>query len=162
MIRRMAARHERPIVMPLSNPTTNSEAIPADIIRWSDGRALVATGSPFEPVEHHGAIYRIGQANNVFVFPGIGLGAIVGRARSITVDMFLAAAHALADQVTDSDLKEGALYPAITDVRAVSRKVALAVIEAGAGSGVAETLVDPESAVDAAMWDPEYIPYRPG
>jgi len=162
MIRRMAARHDRPIVMPLSNPTASSEATPDDIITWSDGRALVATGSPFGPVEYDGSTYRIGQANNVFIFPGMGLGAIVGRARTITVDMFLAAAHALADYVTDSDLKEGALYPSITEVRAVSRRVALAVIEAGARTGAAETLVDPEGAVDGAMWDPAYIPYRAG
>ena len=162
MIRGIATHHDRPVVMPLSNPTKNTEAVPADIIRWSEGRALVATGSPFDPVHHDGTTHRIGQANNVFVFPGIGLGAIVGRARAITVDMFLAAADALAECVTDSDLKEGALYPAITDVREVSRRVALAVIEAGARSGAAETLLDPEAAVDAAMWDPCYIPYRPG
>lgn len=162
MIRGMAARHDRPIVMPLSNPTKNSEATPGEMIGWTDGRALVATGSPFEPAHYDGTTHRIGQANNVFVFPGIGLGAIVGRARTITVEMFLAAADALAACVTDSDLKEGALYPAITEVREVSRKVALAVIEAGARAGATETLVDPEAAVEAAMWDPRYVSYRPG
>jgi malic enzyme len=162
MIRTMAGAHDRPIVMPLSNPTKNTEAAPADIIRWSDGRALVATGSPFDPVSHDGETHRIGQANNVFVFPGIGLGAIVARARAITVEMFLAAARALADFVGDDRLKAGALFPPITDVRSLSRRVALAVIAAAEKGGVSESLVNPEAAVDAAMWDPVYLPYRPG
>jgi malic enzyme len=162
MIRSMSTNHDRPIVMPMSNPTNNTEAKPTDIIGWSDGRALVATGSPFDPVTHNGEVHRIGQANNVFVFPGMGLGAIVGRASTITVGMFLAAARALADFVTDDTMKSGSLYPPITDVRAVSRNVALAVIEAAARGGVGQTLADPESAVEAAMWDPVYVPYRAG
>ncbi|MEX2419335.1 MAG: oxaloacetate-decarboxylating malate dehydrogenase, partial [Acidimicrobiia bacterium] len=162
MIRSMAAHHERPIVMPLSNPTKNTEATPPDIIRWSEGRALVATGSPFAPVEHEGELHRIGQANNVFVFPGIGLGAVVARASKISVGMFLAAARALADFVTDDTLKTGSLYPPITDVRALSKKVALAVIEVATREGIGQTLVDPEAAVDAAMWEPVYLPYRAG
>lgn len=162
MIRTMAGVHDHPIVMPLSNPTKNTEAAPAEIIRWSDGRALVATGSPFDPVSHHGETHQVGQANNVFVFPGIGLGAVVARARAITVEMFLAAARALADCVGDDRLKAGALFPPITDVRAVSRRVALAVIAAAEEGGVGGSLVNPEAAVDAAMWDPVYIPYRPG
>lgn len=162
MIRSMASRHDRPIVMPLSNPTKNTEATPIDIIRWSDGRALVATGSPFDPVMHGGDLHRIGQANNVFIFPGMGLGAIVARASTITVEMFLAAARALADFVTDETLKSGSLYPPITDVRAVSRKVALAVVDAAATAGIGQALLDPEAAVDAAMWEPVYLPYRAG
>jgi len=162
MIQSMAEKNARPIVMPLSNPTRNSEATPSEIIQWSEGHAIVATGSPFEPVQYEGTNHQIGQANNVFVFPGIGLGAIVGRARAITVEMFLAAAHALAESVTDADLASGSLYPPITMVREVSRRVALAVIAAGVKCGVAESLVFPEDAVDAAMWDPVYIPYRPG
>lgn len=161
MIAAMAAAHSRPIVMPLSNPTTLSEAHPADILEWSGGRALIGTGSPFDDVHLDGNRHIIGQANNVFVFPGIGLGAVVSRAKQITVGMFLAAASTLADAVDDSRLKQGALFPPITAVRDVSIRVALAVIDAAVADGVAEPLLDPVAAVNRASWDPFYLPYRP-
>jgi malate dehydrogenase (oxaloacetate-decarboxylating) len=160
MVRTMAAGHDRPIIMPLSNPTAMAEAKPADIIPWSEGRALVATGSPFPDVVFEGETHRVGQANNVFVFPGIGLGAMICKARQITVDMFLAAAKALSDSVSDDHLKVGALYPPITDVRAVSRRVAIAVAEAAVDGGVADPTPELESAIDHAMWRPCYLPYR--
>jgi malic enzyme len=134
MIGAMAATHERPIVMPLSNPTTFSEATPAEILAWSSGKALIGTGSPFPDVD--GRI--IGQANNVFVFPGVGLGAVVSRARQISDRMFLAASRALAAAVTDSRLAAGGLFPNITAVREVSLAVAHAVIEAAVDEGLAE------------------------
>ncbi len=141
---------DRPIVLPLSNPTSAAEATPEDVIRWTDGRALVATGSPFAAVTHRGRRHEIGQANNVFVFPGIGLGAVVAEARVLTDAMFLRAAHVLADSVTDERLSSGALYPPIAMLREVSRRVAIAV--AGPGR---------EADVDAAIWWPDYVPYLP-
>ena len=146
---------ERPIVLPLSNPTSVVEASPADVLAWTDGRALVATGSPFEPVElPDGRRIEIGQANNVFVFPGVGLGAIVAEAPTVTDRMFLLAAETLAAAVTDERLAAGALYPPVTALREVSRAIAIAVAREAGSS-------DPEAAVDAAMWWPDYVPYMP-
>ncbi|HEX4931577.1 MAG TPA: malic enzyme-like NAD(P)-binding protein, partial [Gemmatimonadaceae bacterium] len=163
VIRAMADRCERPVVMPLSNPTAVTEARPGDVIGWTGGRALVATGSPFPPVTFGGETHEIGQANNVFVFPGLGLGAIVAEATHITDAMVLAAARALAAAVTPERLACGALYPSVRDLRSVSRSVAIAVgreaIESGHAGGSPETL---EAEVDAAMWWPQYVPYQRG
>ena len=163
IIRAMAAGTPRPIILPLSNPTSISEAVPADVIAWSDGRALVATGSPFPPVSHAGRTWEIGQANNVFIFPGVGLGAIVSESREVTDDMFLMAAETLADRVTDDRLEVGALYPSVAGLRAISRAIAIRVageaIRVGLSSLPADTDVD--ALVDAAMWWPAYAPYYP-
>ena len=162
VVRAMAAVTAEPIVMPLSNPTAMAEATPADILAWTDARALVATGSPFGPVDHGGARREIGQANNVFVFPGIGLGAMVADASGISDGMILAAARALADMVPRARLRAGALYPPIGSLREVSRRVALAVareaVRTGRSSADASSL---EVDIDAAMWWPAYVPYRP-
>jgi len=149
--------------MPLSNPTAACEAIPADILRWSDGRAIVATGSPFAAVEHEGQRHEIGQANNVFVFPGLGLGAIVAEARTMPDRLFLVAARALAGCVSDERLADGAIYPPVPALRAVTRAIALAVaVEASrSGAGSVAPEVDLEAALDAAMWWPDYVPYEP-
>jgi malic enzyme len=149
--------------MPLSNPTTSSEAHPADILRWSGGRAIVAAGSPFPPIEVDGQRHEIGQANNVFVFPGLGLGAIVSEARAMPDDLFLVAARALAGQVSAERLAIGALYPAVDDLRRVTRAVALAVAEAAVAARLAGISpgTDVEAAIDAAMWWPDYVPYEP-
>lgn len=162
-VRAMASGCPRPIVLPLSNPTSLAEATPESILRWSDGRALVATGSPFPPVLHEGRAHEVGQANNVFVFPGIGLGAIAAGASRITDAMVLAAARALADRVTESRLAAGALYPPISELRAVSRDVAVAVASEAIRSGHAPSIEDEalQSEIDAAMWWPAYVPYRP-
>jgi malic enzyme len=141
---------ERPIVLPLSNPTAACEATPADVLAWTGGRALVATGSPFDVVVHDGRTRVIGQANNAFIFPGVGLGTIVAEAPTVTDETFLTAARVLAGQVDDVRLAEGGLYPPIGSLRAVSRAIALAV----AGD---EHAAD----VDAAMWWPDYVPYLP-
>jgi malic enzyme len=158
----MAALNERPIVFPLSNPTSKSECTAEQAIRWSDGRAIVATGSPFDPVVYRGQTHRIGQGNNAFVFPGVGLGLWVGRVRRVTDAMFLDAAHALAQAVSAADLNEGAVFPRLTRIRECSHAVACAVIrravmEGHASPGMLEGL---EEAVRRAMWVPEYRPVR--
>ena len=158
-IREMARHAPRPLVFPLSNPTSRAEASPADVLAWTNGRALVATGSPFDPVEIGGERRVVGQANNVFVFPGVGLGAIVAEAREITDDLFLIAAEALAETVTRDLLDAGALYPAPDHLRAVSRTIAVRVAAHVRGVGAAG-LAAIEAEVDAAMWWPAYAPYR--
>jgi malate dehydrogenase (oxaloacetate-decarboxylating) len=163
LIRSMAAHVERPIILPLSNPTVKTEAAPEDVLRWTDGRALVATGSPFPAVDLGGDRFEIGQANNVFIFPGVGHAAMITGARSVSDAMFLAAAHALAGSVSQTRLDEGALYPPVGELRAVSRDIAIAVgreaVESGIGSLPPD--IEIEGAVDAASWWPEYAPYLP-
>jgi malic enzyme len=151
----------RPIVLPLSNPTSLSEALPADVLRWTDGRALVATGSPFAPVPLPGETREVAQANNVFVFPGLGLGAIVAEARAVTDGMLLAAARTVAAAVSDARLAAGALLPPIGDLRAIARDVAIAVAEEARRAGVAGLGPerDLEVEVDTATWWPAYVPY---
>ena len=163
LIATLAAGADRPIVMPLSNPTTACEAIPADILRWSGGQAIVATGSPFAAVELDGRRREIGQANNVFVFPGLGLGAIVAEVRSMPDRLFLVAARTLAAAVTDERLASGAIYPGVDELRAVTRAIAVAVATAAREDGIArlDPGVDLGAAIDAAMWWPDYVPYLP-
>jgi malate dehydrogenase (oxaloacetate-decarboxylating) len=162
-IREMAQHVRRPVVMPLSNPTSRAEATPADILAWTDGRALVATGSPFEPVRFGNRTYAIGQANNAFVFPGLGLGAIVAEVLEVSDELFLAAAGALSDSVTSARLEQGALYPSQSELRAVSKQIAIKVVHAARDGGVGRALHDEqiEAVVDAAMWFPAYAAYRP-
>jgi malic enzyme len=157
-VREMARHVERPLVFPLSNPTSKAEAIPSDILDWTDGRALIATGSPFGAVEFRGRTVRVGQGNNVFVFPGVGLGALVAEAREITDGMFAAAAEALAAQVDDADLEEGALYPPIARLRPVAARVAEAIVREARDRGLGRPFTDAEipAAVAAAMWEPVY------
>jgi malic enzyme len=157
-LRSMADRTESPVVLPLSNPTSRSEAVPADVLRWTDGRALVATGSPFEPVEVDGRLRTVGQANNVFIFPGVGLGAVVSHAHVITDRMFVVAARTLAGLVSPERLAEGALYPPLRDLRSISRAIAIEVVKAARDEGVGRRLDDEQiaSAVDAAVWTPHY------
>jgi len=162
-IRAMAAHARIPIVLPLSNPTSKTEARPEDIMEWTRGRAIVATGSPFAPVVRGERTHVIGQANNAFVFPGIGLGAVVAEAREITDEMFLTAADAMAATVGEERLAVGALYPNQSELRSVSREVALAVVRSARDCGVGRHFHDDEiePAVDAMMWFPSYVPYEP-
>jgi malic enzyme len=162
VVRAMSAATPRPIVLPLSNPTANTEALPNDVLRWSDGRALVATGSPFAPVIRAGRTHVVGQANNVFIFPGVGLGAIVSEAERIDERLFLVAARRLADQVERERFEAGALYPPVGELRRVSRAVAIAVARAALELGLARVRPDTDvaAAVDAATWWPEYVRYR--
>jgi malate dehydrogenase (oxaloacetate-decarboxylating) len=162
-IREMAKHVERPVILPLSNPTSKTEATPADIMKWTEGRALVATGSPFDPVTHDGKKHLIGQANNAFIFPGVGLGAIVSESREVTDGMFLAAARAAAEEVSKERLEQGSLFPGQNDLRRVSRRIAIDVIREARESGFGRTIHDDdiEAAVDNAMWFPEYPRYTP-
>ena len=161
-IRAMAAGAQRPIVLPLSNPTANTEARPADIMAWTEGRAIVATGSPFPPVEVRGVLRRIPQANNAYVFPGVGLAAIVSEARILPESAFLVAARRLADMTTPEMLEQGALFPPIAELRAVAREIAIVVVEHLGQVGVGRRF-PPDAipaAVSAAMWQPDYVPYE--
>jgi Malic enzyme len=163
VIRTLAAGTARPIVMPLSNPTSAAEATPADVLRWTDGRALVATGSPFDAVEVDGSPRAIGQANNVFVFPGLGLGAIAAEVSAITDRMFLLAARTLAAAVTDARLAAGGIYPPVSELRAVTRAIATCVAREAVEAGLAGISADEDidALIDAAMWWPAYVPYEP-
>jgi malic enzyme len=162
VVRAMAAVNERPIVFPLSNPTSKSECTPDEAIRWSDGRAIVATGSPFAPVVYQGRSYRVGQCNNAFIFPGVGLGLWVGDVDRVTDTMFLDAAKALAAEVRDSDLAEGSVYPELTRIRACSHSVAAAVIRRAVAEGhAASRMLDGlETTLTRSMWFPRYRPIR--
>jgi malate dehydrogenase (oxaloacetate-decarboxylating) len=161
-VRAMARHTARPVIFPLSNPTAKAECTPAQAVRWTDGRAVVATGSPFEPVEHAGCLQRIGQCNNIFIFPGIGLGAWVGRVGRISDAMFLDAARAVAEATSEQDLAEGSVFPRVERIREVSHTIACAVIRRAVREGqVDEMLLEGlETRVGEAMWRPEYLPFR--
>jgi malic enzyme len=162
VVRAMTAVNQRPMIFPLSNPTSRCECCAEEAIRWSDGRAIVATGSPFPPVVFNGSTHRIGQGNNAYIFPGIGLGATAGGLRRITDGMFLAAAKALAAQVTEVDLAAGAVYPEVRRIRECSLAVACAAIRHGVAGGLAESAIleNLELRVQQAMWVSEYLPMR--
>ncbi|HKS41708.1 MAG TPA: NAD-dependent malic enzyme [Blastocatellia bacterium] len=162
VVREMAAHVERPIIFPLSNPTSKSEAAPSDLINWTDGRALVATGSPFPPVTFKNRIFHIGQCNNAFIFPGVGLGVLASNAQRVTDEMFVAAARALAEFSPALDDDTASLFPSLEDVRKVSRRVALAVATEAERAGLAETTTreEIERRIDEKMWLPRYAPYK--
>ena len=161
IIRDMARGCERPVVLPFSNPSDLSEAVPADVLRWTDGRALVATGSPFAPVSLGGRTYHVGQGNNVLVFPGVGLGTLLGGFPQVTDEMMTAAAFTIAAQLTDAELAKGMLFPSVTRLREISAVAAAAVIAAARGAPV--TAPPPVELVDDVrrhMWSPEYVPFE--
>ncbi len=162
VVRAVAHNSPTPVVFAMSNPTENSEATPEDVYRWTDGRAIVATGSPFPEVEWKGGRHPVGQANNAFIFPGLGLGAMLTRVRSVTPGMFRAAAQALADYTDPARIAVGAVYPAISYLRRASRHVAIAVVEHALAEGNAQ-LEHPGDVADfvtASMWEPRYVPIR--
>ena len=161
IVQEMAVHVDNPIILPMSNPTSSSEAKPADLIEWTSGRVLVAAGSPFEPVRYNNVRYTIGLANNAFVFPGIGLGTIVSGARLVTGAMIEAAAYAVAGMV-DVNRQGASLLPSIEDLRVVSATVAVAVANAAVADGVATVQhEDMIQAVQEAMWQPTYLRMRP-
>ena len=163
IVRDMAAHVKQPVILPMSNPTVLSEASPADLISWTDGRALVATGSPFGAVDYGGIRYEIGQANNALIFPGLGLGVVAARARQVTDGMLLAAARTVADLV-DISPPGAPLLPRVADLRETSVAVAVAVARAAEAEGVASAALDTDlaSQVRALMWEPSYRTVRPG
>ncbi|MET8809624.1 NAD-dependent malic enzyme [Streptomyces sp. NPDC004546] len=156
VVEAMAEGTERPIVFPISNPTSRIEAMPADVIAWSGGKALVATGIPVPPVEYDGVTYQIGQANNALLYPGLGLGTIVSGASQVTAGMLLAAAQAVADQVDPSG-PGASLLPPVENLRESSAVTATAVVKAALDDGVATSKpTDVSEAVREAMWQPVY------
>jgi malate dehydrogenase (oxaloacetate-decarboxylating) len=162
IVREMARWTERPIVFPLSNPTSRSEACPADVIDWTDGHAIVATGSPFAPVEHGDRTHVISQNNNAYIFPGIGLGVLGAGARRVTDNMMMAAGLALSGIAPAAREVGMPILPPLSEIRAVSRAIALAVGKAAIEDGVAEPMADAalEQAIDATMWTPRYRPIK--
>ncbi|MEM7172696.1 MAG: NAD-dependent malic enzyme [Pseudomonadota bacterium] len=158
VIKTMAGAVDRPIVFPLSNPTSRIEAAPQDILTWTDGRALVATGSPFAPISYGKKSFEIAQCNNSYIFPGMGLGILAVGARRVSDKMFMAASRALSDCAPALKSQEGALLPELADIRVVSRHIALAVAAQAEADGAAEPRSDEErrSLVEAQMWTPQY------
>jgi malate dehydrogenase (oxaloacetate-decarboxylating) len=162
VVRTMARHTDRPIIFPSSNPHSNSEAVPEDLIRWTEGRALVAAGSPYADVEYAGGRHRIGQGNNVFIFPGLGLATIATAARRVTDGMIAAASHALAGQVTPRERAEGLLFPSVQRLQEVSLAVARAVAQRAVADGAASIETrDIERCLEAAAWEARYPVYEP-
>jgi malate dehydrogenase (oxaloacetate-decarboxylating) len=158
MIREMAEHVERPVVFPLSNPTDKTEAHAADVVEWTDGRCLIATGSPFDPVQYGDRTIHISQGNNVYIFPGVGLGVLAAKATRVTDSMFTAAASDLAEQVSAEDLAAGKLYPPLADMRKTTRSIARAVARQAFEEGLAQADPDTpvEDLVNELVWEPEY------
>lgn len=158
----MAETAERPLIFPFSNPTSKAEALPADIVKWTQGRALIATGSPFPPVDYKGRTINIGQGNNVYIFPGVGLGALASRASEVTGPMFTVAAETLANLVSEDHLASGRLYPPLPKLREVTVVIAEAVAREACRAGVAgleEQRIS--TAIESLMWRPIYSRIAP-
>jgi malate dehydrogenase (oxaloacetate-decarboxylating) len=160
IVRAMMEHAERPIIFPLSNPTSRVEATPAELIAWSDGRALIATGSPFEDVTYKGRRFPIAQCNNSYVFPGLGLGILASGAKRVSDSMFMAAARALASYKASASDSESSILPPLAESRRVSRAIALAVAAAALDDGLAAQRDAPEleRLVDEKIWHPRYLP----
>lgn len=162
IIKTMASLVEKPIIMPLSNPTSKSEAKPEDIIKWTEGRAIIATGSPFPAVVYKGRKIHIAQSNNAFAFPGIGLGAIAVKAERLTDNMLWAATKALSECSSIHHDKNAPLLPKLSEARSVSYKVARAVAAEARREGIASIgdELDIDHAIKLVSWDPKYYPYQ--
>jgi malate dehydrogenase (oxaloacetate-decarboxylating) len=162
IIRKMASAVARPIIFPLSNPTSRSEAMPQDLTAWTDGRAVIGTGSPFPPVVRDGRSFAVDQTNNAYVFPGIGLGVLAVRARRVTDGMFVAAAKVLADISPAARDAHAPLLPPVAQLRDVAFSVAKAVAREARAEGQCEPFDDEEldGLIACKMWDPVYRPYR--
>ncbi len=162
VVRAMADRVRRPVIFPLSNPTDRAEATPHDILEWTEGRAVIGTGSPFPPVQRDGHVFRIDQTNNAYVYPGIGLGAIAIDAPRISDGMFLAAARVIVDMSPARHDPLANLLPPLTEIRELSFKVAVAVARQASADGLAKPASDDElaRAVQEKMWEPIYARYH--
>lgn len=169
VVQAAAKNSARPVIMPLSNPTSMAEALPEDIYKWTDGQALVATGSPFDPVVYDGTTYHIGQCNNVFVFPGVGLGVLASGAKEVLPQFFTAAAQAVSDCVTKEEMAAGCLVPAVDTLREVSLRVALEVAMSAVEAGVSRPCVYSnfqhekdrarmKELIKKMRWEPDYLP----
>jgi malate dehydrogenase (oxaloacetate-decarboxylating)(NADP+) len=154
----MAALNEQPIVFALSNPTSKAECSAEDAYRYTEGRALFACGSPYDPVTLNGRTFVPRQGNNSYIFPGVGLGVIASRSRLVTDEMFMAAAHTLADCVGKEDLAQGSLYPALPRIREVSARIAVAVADVAYQRGLADGPApnDVKGLVQSQMYEPQY------
>jgi malate dehydrogenase (oxaloacetate-decarboxylating) len=164
MLRQVAQNADRPVVLALSNPTTKSECTPEEVMRASRGRGLIATGSPFPPVKMDGREVGVAQCNNLFIFPGMGLGALVTKANKVTEQMFIAASKTLSGLVTPDQAERGYLLPEMREIRRVSSEVALAVAREARDAGLGRLLDDERFAtlIRKAQWDPHFYPYRAG
>lgn len=158
IIREMASHEEHPVIFPLSNPTSRAEATPADLLKWTDGKAVIATGSPFDPVEYNGVTHVIAQCNNSYIFPAMGLGIRASRARRVTDSMFMAAAFALKEASPALKDPTASLLPSLTIIREVGRSIARAVAQAAIEAEVADSLTAEEidQRIEETMWKPEY------
>jgi malate dehydrogenase (oxaloacetate-decarboxylating) len=163
VVRAMAEHARQPVILPMSNPTDKSEATPEDLVAWTDGRALVATGSPFPAVTLGGRRHRIAQANNAFIFPAIGLACLVGQVTEVSAGMFRVAAEALASEVSEDELGGRRLLPRVKDLRRVTARVAQAVLREARDAGTGLPFQDGEipTVVADAMWIPRYLPLAP-
>jgi malate dehydrogenase (oxaloacetate-decarboxylating) len=161
MVRNMARWTARPMILPLSNPTAKSEAIPEDILKWTDGQAIVATGSPFPPVKYADKIYPIAQCNNAYIFPALGLGLVAGKCRMVTNSMLLAAARALAERSPARQNPNAPLLPSLRELREVALEIALAVAMEAQRKGLAPRMSKDElwQSIREARWVPEYPVY---
>ena len=162
LIREMAAHVKQPIIMPLSNPITHSEAVPVDLMSWTENRAVIGTGSPFGNIVKNGKLFRVDQTNNVYIFPGMGLGLISVQAKRVTDKMFMAAAKALASCSPAIKDPNANLLPPLTEVREVSYKVAFAVAKEAVNAGLAKSMTDQEieKCIRANIWRPDYVAYK--
>ena len=161
----MADNAPRPIIFPLSNPTDSTEAVPEDVFRWTDGNAIVATGSPFDPVQMGGVTHPIGQGNNAFIFPGLGFGSILCDAKKITDGMVLEASEALADYTIEKYVDGGLIYPPVEDLQEASVRVATRVVQQAIKEGVAQRTNIPddvEAFIRKRFWRAKYIPFVKG
>ncbi|RUR33003.1 NAD-dependent malic enzyme [Vreelandella nanhaiensis] len=162
VVKTMHAGCEHPVIMPLSNPTSQAEAVPEDVIRWTDGQALVATGSPFAPVVYNGRTYPIAQCNNAYIFPGIGLGVIAAKANRVTDEMLMSASRALAREAPIVKEGKGALLPPLSRIREISQSIAFEVAATAQHNGVALTTSGTKlrEDIEKASWSPVYRTYR--
>lgn len=164
IVRTMAKYTERPIIFPLSNPTSKAEAMPSDLMKWTEGKALIGTGSPFPDVVIAGRSHRVDQTNNAYIFPGMGLGIITVKSSRVTDRMFMAAAKALAECSPARNNPQDNLLPPLTAIREISYTIALATAKEAIAAGLAKPMSDEalHAALQAKMWTPQYLPYRLG
>jgi len=160
-VRAMAKNAERPIIFPLSNPTSKSEAVPADLLKWTEGKALIGTGSPFEPVQFGDREICIDQTNNSYIFPGLALGIVAAKARRVSDAMFMTAARALAELSPVEKDRNASLLPPLAQSRQLSRVIAAAVARQAIAEGLSDLKdFEVEAAVEANVWEPVYLKYE--